>query len=428
VEHQLTDEVQVQGRNFDDRLIWVVGSIYDHQGQPTAPQTANIAAILMGNPYPSGGLVTNFASTNVLSRALFGSGTFKITPELSLTGGYRYTWNSVEQTSATATAPNVFGPAASSYAPGTETVEKDSSPGSSYNVSLDYQADDTTLVYGGYRRGFKRGGFNPLGAASRLGPGAPASPFAKFQPETVDDLYVGLKKQFNIAGVRGRFNLEGYYDFYHNQQASYITFLGTKLGVITINAPRATFRGLDTDLALDVTSWLTVTGDYSYIDAFYTRFPDESCVLSNCGVPSSGLNLAVNPVPFFSRNKAAVTMRFHTELPGARGEIAFAPTISYQTSLVTAVFAELLPQASSRLIGSVNQIALGGAVVPSYTLVDVRGEWNHIWGSRIDAAFNVTNVTNKTYIIADSGTLNFGAQGDAYGPPRMVTLELRTNF
>ena len=70
----------------------------------------------------------------------------------------------------------------------------------------------------------------------------------------------------------------------------------------------------------------------------------------------------------------------------------------------------------------------GGAVMPDYTLVDMRAEWNHFLGSRVDAALTVTNLTNKIYMVGSGSTLNFGVEGSAYGPPRMVTVELSTKF
>jgi outer membrane receptor for ferric coprogen and ferric-rhodotorulic acid len=41
---------------------------------------------------------------------------------------------------------------------------------------------------------------------------------------------------------------------------------------------------------------------------------------------------------------------------------------------------------------------------------------------------NATNLTNKYYSIGNTGIYFFGAQGTAYGAPRMFTAEARLAF
>jgi outer membrane receptor protein involved in Fe transport len=130
-------------------------------------------------------------------------------------------------------------------------------------------------------------------------------------------------------------------------------------------------------------------------------------------------------VPFISRHKVSATFRFHTELPNDRGELALAPTISYQSHQVTYAIANLFPQASdvafvSALFehgGRFNCIGNGGCQLPGYWVLDLRGEWNHIMGSRFDAAINVQNATNNLYQLGENGgTLNFGGDGVLWAP------------
>jgi outer membrane receptor for Fe3+-dicitrate len=151
-------------------------------------------------------------------------------------------------------------------------------------------------------------------------------------------------------------------------------------------------------------------------------------VVTNCGVPSQDLDLSVNPVQYVSPNKFLLSARFHGELPNDNGEIVFIPTVSYQDTFY-GPYARRQTQATAVIfLQNFDNIAHGGSTTPSYTLFNIRTEWNRMLGGTIDAALNVNNVFNENYQIGNSTTLNFGAQGNAYGPPRMVTFELSTRF
>jgi iron complex outermembrane receptor protein len=432
---QYTDELQLHGSSFGGRLTWLVGGLVDTTREPGNPTDINYAnPITIGNP-PYGEWSAVFVQNTFNSFAAYVAGTFKVTDTLNLQGGFRHSWNEIFERSASASLGTPGGPPGSfpvgqpvGYALGTQQDFKANSPGDTYMAEMDWTPIHGAMLYGGYRRGFKHGGFNESALNSGL---------ESFGPESVDDLYGGLKWQFNIGGMPGRFNIEGYYDFYHNQQTFYLSLVGIQLTTVTVNVPESIYRGIDADFALDPTDWLTVEASYAFIDGHNSKWPDESCVVATCVqpfppfsvVPPNGANLAVNPIPFVARNHVAATFRFHTELPDGKGEIAFAPTVSYQSHEVTFALANLLPQAEAVVFGgNFNNLALGGAVMPGYYLLNLRAEWNRIFGSRISAALNVENATNNLYRLSTASTLNFGAQGDAYGPPLMVSAELSTKF
>jgi iron complex outermembrane receptor protein len=266
---------------------------------------------------------------------------------------------------------------------------------------------------------------------------------ASFGPETIDDFYAGLKDDFRLGGMPGRLNIEGYYDLYHGMQTSYLSTNGLQLTTVTTNVPKTIFRGFDADLTLEPTDWLVLSANYALIDAFNKKWSDNT-------IPGLTGDLTSNPVAYVSKNKFTVSARLHKELPNNMGELVLAPSATYQDKFYTTALARQLPLAEEAALGgfayltinhapppnlataiaygTFDHIAHGGATVPSYTTVDLRAEWNHIMGSRIDGAVNVTNLTNRLYYLGNSGTLNFGVQGDAYGPPRMVTVELSTKF
>lgn len=417
---QLTDEFQLQGHWMDNRLTGILGMLYDQSRQPYSPNGINIESIDFVGPcagIPScNNVATTFADNRITSYGLFGSVTYKFTPKLSLTAGYRHSWDDVALLTGTAEAPVLQTPYAEALIPATLGASRQYSKdfeGNTYNVDLDYSITDQTLTYVGYRRGYKRGGFNPSQTDPTL---------AHFAPETIDDFNAGFKTQFNVADVPVRFNLEGFYDLYHGDQVSYLGLSPTyQITTITTNIDDTTFRGFDADFTVIPTEWFTLNGNYGFVDAFNTKWIDRSLL------PLTQ-SLANNPVPFVSRNKFTVTGRFHTQLEGDKGEIAVAPTLSYQDSFLTYPNALTLPLASQELFGNFSGKAAGGDRNPQYFLLDLRAEWNHVMGSRFSAAFNATNLLNKTYYLGNSATILFGYEGYAYGPPRLFTFEVSTKF
>ena len=399
---QYTEELQLQGKDFDNRLTWVAGGLIDLTRQPGALDKLNYSNtdFLFGAPN------SIFEQDTDDSYGLYGSGTYKITDKLNVTAGYRHSFDEVKL--VTGQEPGIV------LVPNPAILQrfKQSSQGDTANVSVDYHLTPDFMFYGGWRLGYKRGGFNQSSV-----PGAES-----FAPEKVNDFFVGMKSDFHVASIPVRFNVEGYYDLYQDTQVTFYTLNSFGVATVTTNVPRTTFRGLEADLTANLTGWLTLSANYAGLDAFNTSWPDNTLA------GGSG-DLKGNPVPFASKNKFAITPRFHTELPNNLGELALAPTISYQSKYYTVATAERLANATAALLGGqVNMTAFGGAIVPAYTLVDLRAEWNHVWGSRVDAAVNVQNLTNKLYFLGNSGSLLFGVQSNAYAPPRMVNVELSTKF
>ena len=134
-----------------------------------------------------------------------------------------------------------------------------------------------------------------------------------------------------------------------------------------------------------------------------------------------------NPVGLLSRNKLSFTARLHTEI-GSAGEIAFAPSFSYQSRFYINDQSFRQPNAAAAIFGPVNSAAHHGDYAPGYKTVDLRVEWNHIMGSNFDLAGNVTNLTNKTFATGGSGIYQLGFNNVTFGTPRMFTVEAKVHF
>jgi iron complex outermembrane recepter protein len=402
---QTTEELQFQGQLFDDRLTWLLGGIVDDTREPGGNNDIPIAEY--GDVF--GGFTTRFAQNNVSSEGIYGSATYRVTNQINLTAGYRHSWDDVLQRILTVPGLQASVPTATPVPTNSKSFE-----GNSDNIGIDYTPTDGVMAYGGYRRGYKRGGFS---FTSNAGPD-------NFAPESDNDYYVGAKTTFSVDNMSGIFNIEFFYDNYFNEQANELSLVGGQLSSLTVNAPAATYKGFDLDLVLEPTDWMTLTGNYSFVDAYFTKWPDTS-------VPNSTVNLALNPEPETSKNKFTISPKFHADLGDGLGELVFEPSYTYQTKLYVTAPSAVLPQAERNAIDggfNFNAVALGGDTVPSYGVLDLRFEWNHVMNSKFDIAANVTNLLNKTYITTVLPTLEDGFQADAYGPPRMFSFEVSTKF
>jgi iron complex outermembrane receptor protein len=67
---------------------------------------------------------------------------------------------------------------------------------------------------------------------------------------------------------------------------------------------------------------------------------------------------------------------------------------------------------------------------PAYSLVNLRAEWNRVFGSNVDLAAFVNNATDKEYVVDGVIALNsqLGYSVHAFGPPRTWGVELRYHF
>lgn len=426
-QEQLTNELQLQGRTFDDRLEFTLGGLVDKLIAPDDPSNLNTASV-SGNsttaPDPghpnSQAFLTRYLSTNIDSYALYVAGTFNITDQLSITGGYRHTWDEVTGAQAVSLSQSIYqtpvfqdaDPAVAGLQQSRQLQAKFESD--VYNVGVDYKLTPDVLLYAGYRRGFKRGGFN----SSAFGAFPPS-----FGPETIDNYSVGAKTQFEVAGMEVRFNLEGFYDDYKGFQASYLLLDPATFNLLTLttNIPKVRYYGLDTDLTVRLTDWADLNVSYAYLKAEIREFPDVTT--PNPANPS----LEANDIPFAPENQLQAALRFHGEIANL-GEWVVRPSVSFRDEFTTTLFNVQLPASQRALFGSFNNKALGGALVEDVTLVDLRGELNDIRGSNVSVAVGATNLLDEYYTLGNSGTLSFGIQGNSVGAPRMIYAEVNYRF
>ena len=164
-------------------------------------------------------------------------------------------------------------------------------------LSLAYHLSDDVMLYGGYSRGYKAGGFNVdrsgfsitpdltvldlIADPNRLNVGQLA-----FDPEFTDSYEVGLRS--TLFG-NTTLNLTAYYQEIHDYQLN--AFNG--FNFITRNIPEAISQGVELELASRITDNLTLSGGVTYNDAYY-----DSTVVFNTLDPVPNTVTAGTPFSF----------------------------------------------------------------------------------------------------------------------------------
>ena len=240
------------------------------------------------------------------STALYTEGTYDLTERLTLTAGFRYTWESKTfrarqqifvQELGGASDPSFTWPqlgsalAASVYNyPFGVVKDKDSVDKATWRISLGYQATDNVYAYAMHSRGFKSGGYNDqIGNAGAFG-----SDLAAFQvavqptkPETADSFEAGVKTE--AAGGKLRFNATAFYVQYKDLQRQInipLIVNGVEQQITQFfNAAKAEVKGVETELAALPMENLTLRAVFGYQD----------CDIKSFFAPGAGYDLTSAP-------------------------------------------------------------------------------------------------------------------------------------
>ena len=294
--HQWTQEFNLTGKAFDDRLSWLAGAFGSYDRGRGSEQQFAFAEL-------TGGSIDVSSNTLKLvskSWGIFTQDDFKLTDKLSVTGGLRYSkefqdidsqpfaWSAVTGGFTCAAIPPAGRYAAPGNNPGNCTIIRNGirSDGVSYLASINYQITPDILLYAKTSKGY-RGGSLQLRAASQ--PGS--------KPETATDYEIGLKSEFLDRHLR--VNIAGYHTDYNNKQVGEIVPVCTDTSnpacsatqTIIFNAANARINGFEAEVVAVPIRGLTLTGNGSLVDSKYTSYPNapDANSLTNGTFDATGL-------------------------------------------------------------------------------------------------------------------------------------------
>ena len=401
---QLSEELQIQGKAFDSRLDYTVGFYFMHQ--------SNIfdSEVSFFNFFPVGpDIKVHYAQESKSdSFAGFAQGTYALTDQLNLTAGIRYTSDKTQARQLPGSdwygcgqrVPNVC--KAVGTAP--EYLQSKTASKPSWNVSLDYKATPSLMLYVTTRGSWRSGGFNYTLPPNPLSAEAGGSSFA---PETTQDVEVGLKYSGRGLGFPVTFNLDFYNQWVKNIQrgANIVSPISGTSILTTIAVPKAVITGIEADFTLSPAEWLTFGGSLSYTNA---RFTDNRVIVP--GNPP----LLYGPYADVPEWAGSAFAEIRHKFADDKGTLSLRADYYEQ---------------SRTYFSNLNATLIPGTDIAGYRLVNGRLTWADMLGSKITAAAFARNLFNRRYYTGGNGTgLSAGFNSAYPGVPRTYGLEVSVVF
>jgi iron complex outermembrane receptor protein len=376
-QRQFSQELQLLGSSFDDRLDWVGGLyFFDELADDDSDfRTASFVA-------QSGGV-----DIGGRAYAPFAQATWRFTPRLALTGGARYTEERRTYTPTQFFESSVTGtpPPGLVIVPPVENRLEYSKP--TWRVALEGKPAEDTLVYLSWATGFKAGGFVQRNQVPR-----PTLP--TFGPETVEVVEVGAKATALDRRLSASVAVfSGDYEDLHIRIIEPVSF-----SPITSNAGDARIRGAETEFEAALHPRLRLTGAVGWLDAEYRRIEPT--------VPDLTLQSKLTDSPEWSANLGLVGT-----LPLAAGTLSGRVDWIYRSAHYND--AENTPELRQGAFGLLNLSATWSAAVGD-------GSWSVTGGVR--------NATDERYIVSGYALAAQGPIAGTYARPREWFLTLEAGF
>lgn len=338
-----------------------------------------------------------FGATNLLFRqdpveaesiGVFAQGTFKLTEDLSVTGGIR--WSEDKKSRDGNTIIDIPGVGEAPISSNIADVTFDEI---TWRIGIDYQTG-LGLIYGVVSTGYKAGGFNG-GCLAGTQPGCTQTEAGLFyDPETVTSYELGAKLEL-AEGLVG-LNLSAFYYDYKNLQVNRIqTLNGAPVQGIG-NAAESTVKGIEADAIFNISANTKANLSVTLLDAEYDAYQPLP------GVDFSGRSLDRAPKLTLG---AGIT---HTIPLGNGGDIELGARTRYSDSyLVT------------------DQAAAVQFKQSSFTRTSLSATYNSPSGDWYVQGY-ADNLENE--VIVNNASLAFGGSVPATGDPRTYGIRFGLDF
>ena len=416
-EHQFSEELQLQGKAFGDRLNYTIGGYYFREKGSDFQQTV-IGGY--GLSQVGGGYAIN------QSKSLFAQAELKLVDTLMLTGGFRYSWDTrdfVGQTyfsgfsgvvtpainyagNPTPVACNDGGTLGNNCLVALPTYKKNTP---TWTVGLSYKPAQHVLLYANVSRGYRSGGWNLRGT---LAPDGSLGSFGPFKPEIVTNYEGGVKLDFTLGQVPVRIDASGYHQDYKNiQRTIYAQFPGETIAqAYVLNAATATINGGEVEVSVKPVPALSLTAFGGYIDAKYNSF---SYVVAANPDGSGTRTVDGSDFPFAGTPKFqwGATARFEIPVSADIGRPALQLSYYHQSKMFWSDSGEQ------------------NAVSNPYGLLDLRFDWRDVGGHPFDLSLFVRNLADTQYkALGASGYTTLGFISYIPGTPRTFGGSVTVHF
>lgn len=401
---QTTQEFQL---SYTGEKLTMVGGLYYYEGTASGAFDVLLGAYDLAGPFdPSLGSfdALSAGSVDTTSYAAYMHATYTFNDTWALTLGGRYT---IDEKSADVYKEQLFVDGTSSAVGGQDLFSlavltdyqndnewKQFSP----RISVDYTLNDDTLIYASYSEGFKSGGFDMRGDASK-NPGTVNG----YDPEVVDTFELGIKTE--LADGRIRMNAAAFYSDYTDMQVTVqeSTDGGSNYVSSVLNAGESKIKGFELEVVGQITESLSAAFMTGYIDAEYLSVETQT--------PTGTVDLADDWSFANTPEKVASLKLNYARSFGNGGDIVLSAGASYRSE--TQIF-----QVESAIDED------------SYTLWDASAVW-YSADEHWTVGLHAKNITDEEYRVGGYNFANLGAEEVVvgyYGNPRTVSLNFGYNF
>ena len=417
---QLTEELQIAGSALDDSLDYVAGLFY-LKSEPNGDNhlllqqfaisgTPLDAPAALTTPAPFRGARGSSDYYEEESRAVYGQITYKLgelasaLEPFSVDIGARYTED--EQSVCNVAGQQLADPTVSqsecnSLSSPRYTTQSGKFDQTTWTFGLNYQATDSVFLYAVTRKGYRGGGLNTPILGGTL------APYQTFEPETVQDIELGLKSDFSVGDVLGRFNIAVFQSNFEDVQTA---ISGASDGdtnpdnnpsnlTFYANAGEAVVEGVEAELTVSPTENLQFSVSGAYLDKKLENY--------NEGLSSTGLNeQQVKNYVFLA-----------------------SPRFSYNVGIdYTWPMNELGDLVFQYKYFRISEIIYGSILADAYEESDFRLAWKNIGQSGVDVAAFMTNAFDEVGVAAPAGSTNIGINSVIYNEPRLWGVQVQYKF
>jgi iron complex outermembrane receptor protein len=416
---QLTEEIQIAGSAINDTLDYVAGLFY-LESEPDGKNHLLLQQFsVYGTPMTSTSTTQFFTGAigtadyyQEKSKAAYGQVTLDLglisdaMSKFSVDAGARYTKD--EQSVCTAAFQFLAFPTLSEKEckalTGSSpfyTAQEEEFSKVTWTFGVNYEASDSLFLYAVTRKGYRGGGINtPILGGALL-------PYQTFEPETVQDIELGLKADFSAGSMLGRLNVALFTSEFDDLQTgisgasdgdsnpannpSNLTFYA--------NVGTATVSGIEMDLTLAPTDNLK----FSLGGAYLEKEIDDFTLSSNS----------------FGLTEAQVT------------DYAFlgSPRYSYSVGVdYTLPLREMGEVVLSYKYFRISEITYGSVQADGYEESDVRIAWKNLAQTGLDVAAFVNNVFDEDSVAAPAGSTAIGINSVIYNEPRIWGVQVQYKF
>ncbi|WP_246027315.1 TonB-dependent receptor [Novosphingobium umbonatum] len=304
--------------------------------------------------FPTG--TADFGST-FNNFALFGQSTLKLTDQVRVVGGLRYTHDKLDvfhSRSTTLAGPGINGnfdqgvydTGVSNGVPFRTGISKDNISG---KIVLQGDLSRDVMAYASYARGYKGPAYNIFFNLTATGTNSIA-------PETSDAFEAGLKN--TLFGGKLTLNLAGFYAKYHNFQANNPDLVAGVVVTRFTNAGEVSTQGVEADMSWRLGPDTTISGGLAYTDAHVVNF---------YAAPGAAATAIIQPgtsLAFAPKWKGSLSLD-HRWRTGGWADLLFGASGNFQSSQLSL----FTPNDVQRQMGTIPAYGLvnlqGGLVAPS---------------------------------------------------------------